>query len=187
MSNSNNADWNKMKTDYVTTHKSMRELSAEYGVSLHTIGKRASKEKWVEQREQFGNKRNEKAQQKAIEKLANKDVEHMTRIGEISSFLLDKIEKAAREELGFTTVKDRETAKEAWTTPDGIRHETSKTTEHARLEQCTIDIGRASQITRALKDLTEVIALTSGKNANESQAFEDLMKLIEGGDELSDT
>lgn len=50
------ADWQKIKTEYITTATSYRKLAQKHGVGYSVIGEKARTEKWVEQREQFRNK-----------------------------------------------------------------------------------------------------------------------------------
>lgn len=66
------ADWTKIKTDYITTKKSMRELAQEYGVSLSTLGKRASREGWAKRREHHENKVAAKVEEKRAGRKADK-------------------------------------------------------------------------------------------------------------------
>ena len=46
------ADWQKIKTEYITTDTSYRELSQKYGVHYTNIAKRAKKEDWQQLRQQ---------------------------------------------------------------------------------------------------------------------------------------
>lgn len=50
------ADWNKIKTEYITTDTSYRKLAQKYGVAESTIYARGGKERWVEQKEQHQSK-----------------------------------------------------------------------------------------------------------------------------------
>ena len=50
------ADWNAIKTEYITTDTSYRKLAQKYNVGYSVIGERARLDGWVEQREQFRNK-----------------------------------------------------------------------------------------------------------------------------------
>lgn len=50
------ADWQKIKTEYITTDTSYRKLAQKYGVNYRTICVRSKQEGWIEQREQHANK-----------------------------------------------------------------------------------------------------------------------------------
>ena len=70
------ADWQAIKTEYITTDTSYRKLAQKYGVSTTQICNVGRDEKWVELREQHLNK----TVAKTIEKIGNKQVDKMARI-----------------------------------------------------------------------------------------------------------
>ena len=84
------ADWAKIKTEYITTNTSYRELSQKYGVHYTNIAKRAKKEDWQQQRQQHINTVQTKMQQ-AVER---KQVDRAARLQSVADKLLNKIEKA---------------------------------------------------------------------------------------------
>ena len=47
------ADWQKIKTEYITTNTSYRKLAKKHGVHYNAIANKAKQEKWVAQRNQF--------------------------------------------------------------------------------------------------------------------------------------
>lgn len=51
-----NADWNKIKTEYISSNIGLRGLADKYGVSFSTLSKRSTREKWVDERRRFGNR-----------------------------------------------------------------------------------------------------------------------------------
>lgn len=46
-------DWNKIKTEYVTTDTSYRKLSLKYKITSTQIANHSKAEGWVEQRKQY--------------------------------------------------------------------------------------------------------------------------------------
>lgn len=46
-------DWKKLKTEYISTDISIREIAEKYSVSVSTVKARSSKEGWVEARKKF--------------------------------------------------------------------------------------------------------------------------------------
>lgn len=60
-------DWVKIKTEYVTTGISQRELANKYNLSLSGISKKAKAEDWVKKRESYQNRRATKVERKVIE------------------------------------------------------------------------------------------------------------------------
>ena len=60
-------DWNKIKTEYITTDISTRGIAAKYNTTQAEISKRCSNEKWVILRSEHRDKVMSKAVQKTIE------------------------------------------------------------------------------------------------------------------------
>ena len=84
------ADWNKIKTEYLTSDTSYRKLAQKYGVNATTIAKKASKEGWVSQRQQQANR----TLSKTLTAVSNRQVNRATRLQEVADKLLNKIEAA---------------------------------------------------------------------------------------------
>ncbi len=82
------ADWQKIKTEYVTTDTSYRKLAQKYGVNSTTICSRSRQEGWIEAREQYRNKTQTKIE-KAIQA---KEVSRAERVMDVSDKLLTKVE-----------------------------------------------------------------------------------------------
>lgn len=84
------ADWNKIKTEYLTSDTSYRKLAQKYGVNAITIAKKASKEGWVSQRQQQANR----TLSKTLTVVSNLQVNRAVRLQEVADKLLNKIEAA---------------------------------------------------------------------------------------------
>jgi transposase-like protein len=82
------ADWNKIKTEYITTDTSYRKLAEKHGVGESTLFTRASKEKWVEQKEQHQSK----TVAKTLDAISKKQVDRATRLITVADKLLNKVE-----------------------------------------------------------------------------------------------
>lgn len=82
------ADWQKIKTEYITTDTSYRELSQKYGVHYTNIAKRAKKEDWQQQRKQQANA----TQTKMIQAVERRKVDRAAKLMDVSDLLLKKIE-----------------------------------------------------------------------------------------------
>ena len=82
------ADWQAIKTEYITTDTSYRKLAQKYGINVTTIAKTASEEKWVEQRKQYAIN----TQTKTIEKISQQEANRAARIHSVADKLLNKIE-----------------------------------------------------------------------------------------------
>ena len=84
------ADWNKIKTEYLTSDTSYRKLAQKYGVNATTIAKKASKEDWVSQRQQLANR----TLPKTLTAVSNRQVNRAARLQKVADKLLNKIEAA---------------------------------------------------------------------------------------------
>ena len=82
------ADWQAIKTEYITTQTSYRKLAQKYGVSTTQICNVGRDEKWVEQREQYLNK----TSAKTLEKISQQEANRAARIHTVADKLLMKIE-----------------------------------------------------------------------------------------------
>ena len=82
------ADWQAIKTEYITTDTSYRKLAQKYGVSTTQICNVGRDEKWVEQREQYLNK----TTAKTIEEISQQEANRAARIHTVADKLLNKIE-----------------------------------------------------------------------------------------------
>ena len=151
------ADWQAIKTEYITTNTSYRKLAQKHGVGYSVIGERARLEGWVEQREQFRNK----TISKAVDKMSSKKADKMARIDDLADKLLEKLEQAITE-------LDRHiiTHKNKTETSDG-----EITTEYKEaVEGGIVDRQGLKQIASALKDIKEVKMLRSELDEREQKA-----------------
>jgi len=88
------ADWQKIKTEYITTDTSYRELSQKYGVHYTNIAKRAKKEDWQQLRQQQTNT----TQTKMIEAVERRKVDRAARLMTVADKLLNKVEQVVDQE-----------------------------------------------------------------------------------------
>ena len=163
------ADWNKIKTEYITTDTSYRKLAQKYGVNSTTIAKRAGKEDWVSQRNQQASK----TLSKTLAADSKRKADRMARIQDATDLLLDKIEQAITElniQLAKETHKEKVVEYNNPERPDKptkeIIHETEKILEFASI----IDRQGLKQIASALKDIKEVQMLKSELDRQEQEA-----------------
>ena len=97
------ADWQSIKTEYITTDTSYRKLAQKYGVNATNIAKKASQEKWVEQRKENANK----TLSKTLNAIGTKQAERTAKLIGVSDLLLDKVKallEADEELLVDTTI-----------------------------------------------------------------------------------
>lgn len=87
------ADWQAIKTEYITTDTSYRKLAQKYGVNATNIAKRASSEGWVEQRKQNASK----TLAKTLNAVGRKQAEQTAKLFGVSDLLLDKVKRLLEE------------------------------------------------------------------------------------------
>ena len=82
------ADWQAIKTEYITKDTSYRKLAQKYGINVTTIAKTAGAEGWVEQRKQYAIN----TQAKTLEKISQQEANRAVKIHSVADKLLLKIE-----------------------------------------------------------------------------------------------
>lgn len=77
-------DWLKIKTEYVTTQISLRDLAQKHGVSFSTVSRRSDKENWVQLRKEHEKEVSTKVIQKAAEASSCTHADRMAELIELS-------------------------------------------------------------------------------------------------------
>lgn len=93
------ADWQAIKTEYITTETSYRKLAQKYGISHVQIGNVGKEEKWVELRRQHL----DKTFAKTVEKISQQEANRAARIHTVADKLLNKIEAMVDSERPLDT------------------------------------------------------------------------------------
>ena len=83
------ADWQKIKTEYITTDTSYRKLAQKYGVSYNAIGNRSRQENWQELRDQHLTK----TMTKTMNAIASQQASRASRLQTVADKLLTKVEQ----------------------------------------------------------------------------------------------
>lgn len=96
--------WDDIKLDYIRgsddgsghrVYPTQRDLAAKYQIDPASIGRRASKEQWAVQREQFASRVSTLSQQKLAEQISDESCDLNLKIYNIASALADRIESVA--------------------------------------------------------------------------------------------
>jgi hypothetical protein len=83
------ADWNAIRQEYITDESSSyRKLAQKYGLSYTSIGDKARKEGWAEQRSQYLNE----TLSKSINAIGKAQAKRAERVVNVADKLLSKIE-----------------------------------------------------------------------------------------------
>lgn len=85
------ADWQAIKTEYITTDTSYRKLSQKYGIGYQAICHRSKEEGWIAMREQYKNN----TTTKTLEKISEQEADRAAKIHSVADKLLLKIEALA--------------------------------------------------------------------------------------------
>ena len=83
------ADWQKIKTEYITTDTSYRKLAEKHGLDQATIARRAKKEGWVSKRQQNAIR----TQAKIVNAISDKQVDRAAKLISVSDQLLDRVQE----------------------------------------------------------------------------------------------
>lgn len=81
------ADWQAIKTEYITTKTSYRKLAEKYGVHYKTIADKGKKENWEGLRSQVAHK----TLTKTIDRVSTSQADRAAKLACVSDLLLDKV------------------------------------------------------------------------------------------------
>ena len=81
------ADWQKIKTEYITTDTSYRKLAEKYGVHYNAIANKSKQEGWISQRNQHC----DKTMTKTLDAISNKQVDRAANLISVADQLLEKV------------------------------------------------------------------------------------------------
>lgn len=82
------ADWQAIKTEYITTDTSYRKLAQKYGIGYQAICHKSQEEGWIAMREQHRNK----TTMKTLEKISQQEANRAAKIHSVADKLLLQIE-----------------------------------------------------------------------------------------------
>lgn len=105
------SDWTRIKADYISGGKSLRELSIKYDVSFSTIQKKSMEEKWGSLRK----KSRIKEEEKIVDSVSSKNAKKAVDLFDIADLLADKVREIAE------TVSDPDSIKKLTSAIKDIR------------------------------------------------------------------
>lgn len=177
------ADWQQIKTEYITTETSYRKLAQKYGIHYKVISERGKNEKWVELRSQH----RDKTLTKTLNKISTQAADKLARIDGLADKLLVKLEQAITEldlQLYKQTDKTKVIEYNNDRRPDKPTKETIHEEEKLVEARSLIDRQGLKQIASALKDIKEVKMLRSELDRQEQEArIANLQKRAEKDDD----
>jgi hypothetical protein len=129
------ADWQAIKTEYITTDTSYRKLAQKHGVRYATLQARAKEENWTDLRDRHRTR----TESKSLTKISNKQAERTAKLIGVSDLLLDKVKSLleADEELLVDTsiMKDVSVILKNLKDIQMIRSEADLREQEARIEK----------------------------------------------------
>lgn len=87
------ADWQAIKTEYITTDTSYRKLAQKYGLSYNAIGNRSRDENWQDLRDQHLTN----TMTKTMNAIASQQASRAARLQTVADKLLTKVEQLVDE------------------------------------------------------------------------------------------
>ena len=102
-------DWDKIRTEYITSDLSLKDISEKYGVQQRLVNTKSAEQGWVDQRKKYNAKVVEKAVNKVATKRANQLAKERAIADNISNVLkkaLDEAEQFNRYIIDTTTRVD---------------------------------------------------------------------------------
>ena len=145
------ADWQAIKTEYITTDTSYRKLARKYGVDSAVIGKRAKKEEWVKLRQQ----QIDNTTTKTMNAIASQQANRAVRLQTVADKLLTKVERLVDEgeELLTDTSTMRDIARVLKDIKDiqMIRSDADLREQEARIEKLRREAQKGEESARAIE------------------------------------
>lgn len=153
------ANWPRIKNEYIHTGISTRELARKYGVSASAVMRRASKEAWVSERKKQRQRIDEKTAKKTAEAISTREADRAARILAASDEMLSRLEQAVTE-LSRTAVKSKQRVREVEYGEDGAKgkptREVVRETERVETQDALVNLLGLQQLSAALKNLQGV-------------------------------
>ena len=159
------ATWQQMKAEYITTDISYRQLATKYGASYTNIQKVGHRHKWVEERNEFKSQ----CLKKSVDLIADEESNRIARAIRIGDTMLDKIEESLRN-IDQVSCKTTTTIKSMDVDEDGHAIEKTVTTEEFAVKKVQVDKAGLKQLSAVLKDLREIGIFRSELDKMEQEA-----------------
>ena len=157
-------EWEKIKTEYITTDISYRNLADKYGMTYTRLHTRAYEENWKEAREEY--KRN--LVNKSVDLICEEQAQQIARALRIGNTMLEKIEESLNEidiMLVERTYKIKTTE-----VVDGHMADVERSVKEYDKKKVAIDRAGLKQLSAVLRDLREIGIFRSELDRKEQEA-----------------
>lgn len=172
-------DWVKIRTEYVTTGISQRELANKYNLSLSGISKRAKAEDWVKKRESYQNRRATKVERKVIERDVEKTWTQMERLSKATDMLLEKVEIAIEQLDRYVLIQTTSSVKNENLKKGGKKRTTTKKEKISEGKSRIIDRKGLQEISTTLKNIKDIITVTGDGDEDEGGGVIEIAAVLE--------
>jgi hypothetical protein len=174
-------EWEKIKTEYITSEISYRNMATKYGIPYGRLQMRGREEDWKGQRAEY----KENLLKKSIDLICDEQAHRIARAVMIGDKMLEKVEESLNE-IDMMLCRTVTTKKGFERDDEGHVLETSTSTEDFTKKKVAIDRQGLKQLSSILRDLREIGIFRSELDKREQEArIEKLRKDVE--EEQKDT
>lgn len=150
-------NWTKIRNEYINGHISYRKLAEKHEIPFQTLRDRAIKEKWFDRRKAHREKISIKTEQKAIDKISDKESDLMAEIHDTANELLEKLKIAVKETDLYIERTRTKVPKRVKDTKTGEIYTAWQEEENIRLTKKNgVNLASVNQIASALKSLQSI-------------------------------
>ena len=158
-------DWEKIKTEYVTTEMSYRTLAKKYGMAYGRLQTRGFDEDWKGARASY----KENLLNKSIDIICEEQAQRIAKAILIGDRMLEKVEESLNE-IDMMLLKTTTTTESVSTDADGNMVNTKVASEDYTSKKVAIDRAGLRQLSAVLKDLKEIGIFRSELDRREQEA-----------------
>lgn len=176
-------NWIDIKADYISCDISLRDLAKKYDVSFNTLGKKASREKWQQERQQYANTVATKVREKITDKKVREIVKNVATVDDIVKKLIQITNKAV-EELDIHQTYDIEKEKRILVDENNAPIEKLIEVKKINQQPGIIKTKELNELTKALKDLDSIQKTNLSEDTIDDEyselSTEELRELLNG-------
>lgn len=158
-------EWEKIKTEYVTSDVSYRVLAKKYGMTYKRLQERGRQEEWREQKADY----RQKLANKSLDIICEAQANRIAKAILIGDRMLEKVEEALNE-IDIVLAKQTTTVETIGVDEDGNSFTKKEATEDYRTVKVAIDKSGLRQLSAVLKDLKEIGIFRSELDRREQEA-----------------
>lgn len=168
-------EWEKIKTEYITSEISYRNMAEKYGIPYGRLQMRGKEEDWKAQRAEY----KENLLKKSIDLICDEQAHKIAKAILIGDKILEKVEQSL-DEIDIVLCRTVTTKKGFEKDEEGHVLETSTSTEDFEKKKVAIDRQGLKQLSSILRDLREIGIFRSELDKREQEArIEKLRKDVE--------